>query len=295
MRHKLTFIAAQAKTHALRRLCAVLGVSRSWYYRWRDRHPRRAAKEQAEQVLSQEIKSIFDEHRSCYGSPRIHAVLKRRGWQVSRRRVAKIMKTNKITPLRRKRRLPKTTDSRHHHQTAPNLLKQQFQATALNHAWLMDLTYVATDEGWLYLAAVKDMATCEIVGWSMSERLKSTICEDALMMAIHLQQPPQGLIAHSDRGIQYACQSYRQILNRHGLIQSMSHRGNCLDNAPMESFFGSLKTELVHKSHFRTRAEAKRTLFDYIEIFYNRQRLHSSLGYRTPTEAKADMINKMAA
>lgn len=161
--------------------------------------------------------------------------------------------------------------------------------------WLADISYIPTDEGWLYLAAVKDLATMEIVGWSMSERLKSTLCEDALKMAIRNRRPPPGLIAHTDRGVQYACDSYRKLLSLHSLKPSMSRKGNCLDNAPMESFFSSLKTELVHRAKFRTRREAKAALFEYIEIFYNRQRRHSSIGYRTPAQARMDMVTRMAA
>lgn len=154
---------------------------------------------------------------------------------------------------------------------------------------MADISYIPSDEGWLYLAAIKDMATREIVGWSMADHLKTGLCIDALIMALQRHPSPRDLIHHSDRGVQYASEPYRLALQRHGIVQSMSRRGNCLDNAPMESVFGSLKTEQVHHCHFRTRAEAKAAAFDYIEVFYNRQRLHSGLGYRTPAEARADM------
>ncbi|MEO0819139.1 MAG: IS3 family transposase [Pseudomonadota bacterium] len=195
--------------------------------------------------------------------------------------------------------MPVTTDSRHAHATAPNLLERNFKITVPDTVWLADISYIRTDEGWLYLAAVKDLATMEIVGWSMSERLKSTLCEDALKMAIRNRHPPPhelgGLIHHSDRGVQYACGDCRKLLALHGITASMSRRGNCLDTAPMESFFGSLKTELVHRTRFQTRADARRALFEYIEIFYNRRRRHSSIGYRTPAQARMDMAMAPAA
>jgi putative transposase len=185
--------------------------------------------------------------------------------------------------------MPRTTDSRHDLPVAPNLLGRRFAAERPDAVWLADLSYLPTDEGWLYLAAIKDMATRQIVGWSMADHLRAGLCVDALVMALQCYRPPEGLIHHSDRGVQYAAEPYRQVLERHGITQSMSRRGNCLDNAPMESFFASLKTEQVHHARFRTREEAKAAVFDDIEVFYNRQRLHSALGYRTPFEARASM------
>lgn len=191
--------------------------------------------------------------------------------------------------------MPITTDSRHAHAVAPNLLDRNFEIAVPDTVWLADISYIPTEEGWLYLAAVKDLATMEIVGWSMSDRLKSTLCEEALKMAIRNRRPPRGLIHHSDRGVQYACGDYRKLLKANGITASMSRKGNCLDNAPMESFFGALKTELVHRTRFRTRREAKAALFEYIEVFYNRQRRHSSVGYRTPAQARIDMTMANAA
>ena len=172
---------------------------------------------------------------------------------------------------------PITTDSRHSHAIAPNLLDRNFEAVAPDAVWLADISYITTDEGWLYLAAVKDLATMEIVGWSMSERLKSVLCEEALKMAIRSRRLPMGLIHHSDRGVQYACGDYRKLLRLHGNKASMSRKGNCLDNAPMESFFGSLKTELVHRTRFSTRREAKAALFEYIEIYMDASRLQGMI------------------
>jgi len=190
---------------------------------------------------------------------------------------------------RGQRRRPQTTDSLHDLPVAPNRLGRSFVAERPDTVWLADISDIPTDEGFLYLAALKDLATREIVGWSMADHLKAGLCIDALAMALQRCQPPRGLIHHSDRGVQYASGPYQAVLERHGIQPSMSRRGNCLDNAPMESFFASLKTERVHEAQFRTRAEARAAVFEYIEVFYNRHRLHSALGYRTPAEARASM------
>jgi transposase InsO family protein len=295
MNAKLAFISAHRSTHSVRRLCAVLGVARSWFHDWQADKPVRAARAGAEANLVSQIRGIFQDSGGRYGAPRIHAELRAQGVRIARKRVARLMKENGIRPLRRKRRPPITTDSRHGYGIAPNLLQRAFEADRPNTIWLADVTYSPTDEGWLYLAAVKDMATREIVGWSMADHLKSSLCENALMMAIQHHAPPAGLIHHSDRGVQYACGAYRKILDRHKIKASMSRKGDCFDNAPMESFFGSLKTELVHQTRFRTRQEAKAALFEYIEIFYNRRRRHSAIGYRTPAQAHAQMLMKAAA
>lgn len=230
-----------------------------------------------------------------YDAPRIHAELVAQGLRIARKTVAKIMWENGIRPPRRRRRVPQTTDSRHKLGIAPNLLKRDFHADAPDRVWLADISYVPTDEGWLYLAAVKDMATMEIIGWSMSDSLKKGLAIDAMRMALQNRRPAPGLICHSDRGVQYASGDYRKQLAASGANASMSGKGNCLDNAPMESFFGSLKTEMVHRAHFRTRREAKAALFEYIAIFYNRQRRHSRIGYRTPEQARIDMTRAKAA
>ena len=286
---QLDFISAQASTHGVRALCRVLGVCRSWYYQWRGGAADRLARQAAEAALVEQIRDLFTAAKSAYGSPRIHQALRARGLAISRHRVAKLMKENAIGPKRRKKRVPVTTDSRHGHGIAPNLLERDFTAPAPDRVWLADITYVATDEGWLYLAAVKDMATREIVGWSMADHLKSSLCEHALGMAIVRRDPAPGLIHHSDRGVQYACKDYRRMLENRGLKASMSKKGDCYDNAPMESFFGSLKTECVHQTRFKTRKDASAALFEYIEVFYNRTRLHSGIGYRTPAQAYAEM------
>ena len=191
-----------------------------------------------------------------------------------------------------RRRVSRTTDSRHVHPVAPNLLAHRFAAERPDQVWLADISYILTGEGWLYLAAIKDMATRKIVGWSMADHLKAELCIAALVMAIQRWQPQKGLILHSDRGVQYASADYHSILQRHGITQSMSRRGNCLDNAPMESLFASLKKERVCHACFRTRDEAKEVMFDYIEVFYNRQRVHSAVGYRTPAEARVLLMSQ---
>lgn len=292
---KLAFIAAHTHNHAISLMCRALKVSRSWFHAWQRTAPERAARAARQDTLVNEIRAIFEESKKRYGAPRIHAELRDRGRRVSRKTVAKLMKRHAIRPPRRKRRLPMTTDSRHGYGIAPNLLERNFSIATPDSVWLADITYIPTDEGWLHLAAAKDLATMEIVGWSMSDRLKSTLCEDALKMAIGNRRPSPGLVHHSDRGIQYACGDYRKLLGLHGLTASMSRKGNCLDNAPMESFFSSLKTEMVHRTRFRTRRAARAALFEYIEVFYNRKRRHSSIGYRTPTQARMDMTIKIAA
>ena len=295
MKAKLAFISAHVSTYSIRLLCSALGVARSWFHDWQAGAQTRTAENLAEADLVGRIRGIFQDSGERYGAPRVHAELRARGVRIARKRVARLMRENGIRPPRRKKRPPITTDSRHGYGIAPNLLQRAFEADRPNTIWLADITYVATDEGWLYLAAIKDMATREIVGWSMADHLRSSLCENALMMAIQHRAPPRGLIHHSDRGVQYACGPYRKILDRHGIKASMSRKGDCLDNAPMESFFSSIKTELVHRTQFRTRREAKAALFEYIEIFYNRKRRHSGIDYRTPAQAHAEMLIQAAA
>ena len=292
---KLAFIAAHTRDHAISLMCRVLRVSRSWFHSWHRTASERAARAARYDALIDEIRLIFESSKQRYGAPRIHAELRGRGYRVSRKTVAKLMKQHGIRPPRRKRRMPMTTDSRHSYGIAPNLLDRNFRTMAPDTVWLADISYIPTDEGWLYLAVVKDLGTMEIVGWSMSERLKSTLCLDALKMALRNRRPAKGLIHHSDRGVQYACDEYRKLLGLYEVTASMSRKGNCLDNAPMESFFSSLKTEMVHRTRFKNRRQARAALFEYIEIFYNRQRRHSSIGYRTPAQARMDRNLRLAA
>ena len=263
-------------------MCKVLGLSTSGYYAWRARpeSPRAAAN----RALLGDIARIHAESCGTYGSPRIHAVLRGHGRRVGRSRIERLMRHAGIRGLAALPRRARTTDSRHDYPIAPNRLARHFNAARPNQVWLADLTYIPTGEGWLYLAAILDMHTRKIVGWCMRQTLHTEIAIDALNMAIERQRPPPGLIHHSDRGIQYAAEAYRQVLAQSGISPSMSRKGNCWDNAPMESFFHTLKTERVHHRVYATRDQARRDLFQYIEGFYNPHRLHSALGYLSPAE-----------
>ena len=260
-------------------MCEVLGIARQSYYAWRNRKPSKRAQEN--QVLLEEIKEIHEESRQTYGSPRIHQTLKAQGHTVGRNRVARLMRKNGIRAIQ-KRKKKWTTDSKHSFPIAPNLVNREFEATDRDQLWLADITYVATDEGWLYLAAILDVYSRKIVGWAMDRTMSRRLCMNALEMAVMTRQPGQGLIHHSDRGSQYASADYQAMLEKHGMVCSMSRKGDCWDNAPMESFFGTLKSESLHRYKFRTRDEARREIFEYIEIFYNRTRSHSALGYTSP-------------
>ncbi len=286
---RFAFVAAERANHAVVTLCRIIGASVSGFYAWLRAIPAGQNRAAAEAELRGHIGRIFAARRRVYGAPRVHAELRREGRRHSRRRIARLMREMGLRARRGRRRAPRTTDSRHDLPVAPNLLERRFAAERPDTAWLADISYLPTDEGWLYLAAIEDLATREIVGWSMADHLRAELCTDALVMALQRCQPEPGLIHHSDRGVQYAAEPYRRVLGRHGIEQSMSRRGNCLDNAPMESFFASLKAEHVHHARFRTRAEARAAVFEYVEVFYNRQRLHPALGYRTPAEARASM------
>ncbi len=272
-------------TWPVHELCRVLGLSTAGYYAWRSRPESKRAAE--DRTLLDDIRRAHEGSGGRYGSPRVHATLRAHGRKVGRGRVERLMRCHGVRGLVARRRQVQTTDSRHAFPVAPNLLDRQFNATTKpNQVWLADLTYIATGEGWLYVAAVMDLHTRKIVGWSMRDHLRAELATSALMMATQRQQPGSGLVHHSDRGIQYACGDYQAALARAGITPSMSRRANPLDNAPMESFFHTLKTELVHHRTYATRDQAKRDLFAYMEEFYNRRRLHSSLGYRTPVQAE---------
>jgi putative transposase len=281
------FVAAERASFPVRLLCRAVGVAVSGFYAWLRRRPGR--RQEDDRRVGERIGAVFAASRRTYGSPRVHAELRAEGVRVGRRRVARLMREGGLAVARRRRRVPRTTDSRHDHPVAPNLLDRRFAADRPDTVWLADLSYIPTGEGWLYLAAIKDLATREIVGWGMADHLGAELARDALLMALQRRQPPPGLIHHSDRGVQYASGPYRATLARHGLVQSMSRKGDCYDNAPMESFFGSLKTELVHRTAFPTREAAKRAIFEYVEAFYNRRRRHSGLGFLTPAQAYEQM------
>ena len=282
------FVARERASFPVRTLCRVVGAAASGFYAWLRRGPGSDRREGADRGLRARVGAIFAASRGTCGSPRVHAERRAWGVRVGRNRVARLMREGGLSATIR-RRAPRTTDSRHGLPVAPNLLGRRFAAERPDAVWLADITYVPTEEGWLYLAAIKDMATREIVGWSMADHLRAELACDALLMAVRRRGPPRGLIHHSDRGVQYGSEPYQAILARHGLRCSMSRRGNCLDNAPMESFFGSLKNELVHRKAFPTRAAARCAIFEYVEGFYNRRRRHSALGFLTPAQACEQM------
>ncbi|WP_144243562.1 IS3 family transposase [Azospirillum argentinense] len=270
--------------YPVRVLCDALGVSPSGYYAWRTRpeSPRQAANRQ----LLDDIRRLHADHRERYGAPRIHAALWAQGRTVSRGRVERLMHRHGLRAQRPRAFRVCTTDSNHALPIAPNLLDRNFTPTAPNQVWLTDITYVPTDEGWLYLAVVLDLFSRKAIGWAMRDHLRTELPLAALTMALQRPRPAPGLLHPSDRGCQYASAAYRKALKSHGITPSMSRKGNCWDNAPMESFFGSLKSELVHHHRYATREDAKRDLFGYIEGYYNRQRLHSAIGYITPEQAE---------
>lgn len=267
-------------------MCKVLEVNRTSYYDWLNSKP--SARAIMNQQLSSRIKEIFTDSRSTYGTRRIRTLLLREGIRVSRRRVGKLMKQMNIC-CKTKRKFKHTTDSNHKLPIAENILDRDFTATKPNQKFVGDITYVWTQEGWLYLATVIDLFSRKIVGWSINKRMKASLVNDALLMAIWSRKPKKGLIWHTDRGSQYAAISHRDILKTHDIVQSMSRRGNCWDNSVAESFFHTLKTELIHHKNFKTRDEAKQAIFEYIEVFYNRKRVHSANDYYSPEEFEVKM------
>ena len=260
------FVERYRERWPVRLMCRVLRVSAGGYYDWRGRP--KSTRAQACEALVDTIKVVHAEVKARYGSPRVHAELAARGEPCCVNTVAKLMREHGLV-ARTKRKFRCTTDSNHDRPVAENVVDRQFEPEAPNQVWTADITYVATREGWLYLAAVEDLYSRRIVGWSMGERIDSRLVVDALEMAISRRLPDAGLVAHSDRGSQYASEHYQRILTGHGITCSMSRRANCWDNAPMESFFASLKKELVHDEDYATRGQARASLFEYIEVFYN--------------------------
>ncbi len=279
---KYEFIQAHRSVFAVKKMCQVLKVSRSGYYDWYDRPESQRSKEN--KALVKEIRDIHKNSHQTYGSPRITEELKENGYSCSRQRVARLMHKNGIL-AKMKKKFKITTNSDHSYSIAPNLLKQDFWTNAANRIWVSDITYIWTWQGWLYLTVILDLFNRKVVGWSMSDRLTvNTTTIPAFIQAVKQYQPLPGLIFHSDRGVQYACGDFCELLKSFEAIQSMSGKGNCYDNAVAESFFHTLKTEWVYHETYRTRAEAKTSLFQYIETFYNRVRKHSHLGYKSPNE-----------
>lgn len=256
-------------------------ISRSSYYEWKHHTP--CARKEYDLKLSQNIKQIFEEARGVYGSRRIKQKLRVIGFNASRRRISRLMQESNLL-CKIKRKFKATTDSNHNKLIAPNLLERNFIVHQPNKYWCGDITYVRTSEGWLYLATVIDLYSRKIVGWAMSDRINSELVNKALLMALWQRKPDEGLIWHTDRGSQYASDSHLRIITQHSIKQSMSNKGDCWDNAVAESFFGSLKTELIYQFKFKTREEAKNAIFEYIEVFYNRVRIHSANNYLSPMD-----------
>jgi transposase InsO family protein len=270
--------------HPILSLCLYLEVSASGYYDWQKRRVCPGPRALEDQVLAQDIEQIHADSWQTYGSPRVEKELRKTGRCHGRNRVARLMKQKDLCGRQKARYRVQTTDSNHDQPIAPNRLAQAPKATAPNQLWVADITYIETKEGWLYLAAILDLYSRKIVGWAMSERIDTVLVLKALAMALLHRNPPANLLFHSDRGVQYASGDYRHALSQAGLIASMSRSGNCYDNATMESFWSTLKLELVYRRRFHTRAQAQSQIFDYIETFYNRQRAHSALGYLSPVD-----------
>ena len=281
---KYRFIERNQRRFPIQRLCWLLGLQRSSYYAWKKRKP--SQQEQNNRALIEHIRRIHRLSRRTYGSPRVYAQLQRQGIACSPKRVARLMQQDGLQGQRRSRRVI-TTHSRHSLPVAPNRLNREFYADRPDQKWVADITYIPTAEGWLYLAGVLDLYSRKIVGWAMSEQIDANLVEQALRMALYQRRPARGLLHHSDRGSQYASHQIRALLEVHQIQISMSGTGNCYDNAGMESFWGTLKNEWVHRQKYQTRAQAKSDIFAYIEGFYNTVRLHSTLGYCSPMEFEA--------
>jgi transposase InsO family protein len=270
--------------HSIRVLCLYLNASPSGFYQWEKRQARPSARALENQSLAQEIERIHARSRQTYGTPRIEKELRKAGCCHGRQRVARLLKEQGLCGRQKGRYRVLTTDSNHDQPIAPNRLAEAPKPTAPNQLWVADITYIETQEGWLYLAAILDLYSRKIVGWAMSQRIDTPLVLQALAMARLHRCPPARLLFHSDRGVQYASADYRQALADAGLVASMSRRGNCYDNAAMESFWATLKLELVYRTRFATREAARAQIFDYIETFYNRQRAHSALDYHSPVD-----------
>ena len=269
-------------------MCTVLNVSRSGYYAWSRRTP--SAQAQRRELLIEHIATAHQTSRQTYGSPRVHRELLAQGTTCCVNTVAKRMHQSELRSKAQRRFVVKTTDSQHPHPIAENILNREFQVDQPDTVWVTDITYIPTLEGWLYLAVVLDLCTRRVIGWATADHLRAELAGAALQMALSHRQPSQGVLHHSDRGVQYASEEYRAILAEHQIQASMSRTGNCYDNAVAESFFSTLKRELVHHEKYKTHKEASQSLFEFIEVFYNRQRRHSTLDYRSPAEFEESLI-----
>lgn len=276
------FIDRHRRESTISALCRALDVSQSGYYRWR-RHGG-TVRCRSDAVLLEKIRAAYQASDGIYGSPRVFAELKARGESVARKRVERLMRQNALVGAMPQRRRLVTTNARHGYAVAENLLAREFTATAPNQKWVTDITYIPTQEGWLYLATVLDLFSRRIVGWAMSDRINQELTLSALHMALQGRQPASALLHHSDRGVQYAATRYRQLLSDWKITVSMSGKGNCYDNAVVESWHRSLKVELVWRTRYQSRDQARQSIFRYIAVFYNQKRRHSTLGYLSPAE-----------
>jgi transposase InsO family protein len=265
-------------------LCEAMEVSASGYYDWEQRKTSPGPRALEEQILRAEIARVHEQSRQTYGAPRVQRHLRGQGQRHGRNRIARLMREQGICGRQKKRYRVVTTDSKHDQPIAPNRLAEMPAASKPNQIWVADITYVATAQGWVYVAAVLDLYSRKIVGWAVSQQINTALVLMALSMALTHRQPPAGLVFHSDRGVQYASGDYRRALAVASLVPSMSRKANCYDNAAMEAFWSTLKLELIYRRQFEDDHQLAGALFDYIEVFYNRQRLHSSLGYRTPAQ-----------
>lgn len=285
---RYAFVREKAKTHSVELLCEILNVSRSGYYAWANRAV--SEHEQEDKRLAPKIKAIFKTSRETYGYRRVTDALREQNEKCGKHRVARLMRKLDLNPVI-KRRFTVTTDSGHNKPVYSNILDRQFHPQALNQAWVSDITYIATEQGWMFVAVIMDLFSRTIVGWAMDKRMTEELVMNALRMALFRRKIASGLLLHSDRGSQYASNGYQELLKQNGITCSMSRKGNCWDNAPMESFFRTLKVECVYRYTFKTREEAKSVIFDYIEVFYNRQRKHSVLNYLSPMNYELAIAN----
>jgi putative transposase len=286
------FITERRAQWGVEEMCRILEVARSGYYDWKKRAP--SQRVQQRQRLDAEIKKLFEASKKRFGSPKITRALVKQGWRVSESHVARRMRELGLRSIVR-RRFRVTTDSQHGYSVAPNLLQRNFTAQRPNQVWVSDLTYLRVGGGWLYLVVFIDLHSRRVVGWALSSSLDHTVVLTALQRAVARRQPTRGLIVHSDRGVQYACNGFTQRLAKHGFVQSMSRKGDCWDNAVAESFFHLLKTELAYHCRWLNHQAAHRSLFEYIEIFYNRERSHSTLDYLSPDQFEQQQLSTIAA
>ena len=286
---RFELIRAEKANHGVALLCRILSVSRQGFYAWLRRKPSRH--QRRDETLGQSIRGAFVESGGRYGSPRVHQQLRSEGLATSRKRVARLMRQQGLVARPRRRHFVRTTDSRHGFGIAPNRLDRRFTPEGPNRAWATDITYIPTRQGWLYLAVVLDLYSRMVVGWAMQPYLDRRLVLAALQMAIVKRRPAPGLVHHSDRGVQYACEEYQRTLADAEIVASMSRKADCWDNAVVESLFSTLKQELVYRRTFTTRDEAKSAIFEYLEGFYNRRRRHSTLGYLSPVEYERRVTN----